>query len=251
MLREEQVWSPSHGTHAPCTAPGFCCQLKLKHLQSCLIPHCFSLRVARASFLIQAEMSYEAWRKAPECALMDEAVAVNMCGGIVTVQHPLQEGQWWWWWWLLAPFRQMAGKFPVSPERDMRPPGSLCVGASSIWSVALQGVQSDSWHLLDQEEVCTAATFSALLSDEQPLLLLLSYAKTSHNWFPLEHLLLLMRATQQHYNQNTSRSKTDSNVHTHSVRLVGVTCVTAGTTTTNRYSNAAQNYCPCNLSGHL
>lgn len=93
MLREEQVWSPSHGTRAPCTAPAFCCQLKLKHLQSCLIPHCFSLWVARASFLIQAEMSYETWRKAPECALMDEAVPVNMCGGIVTVQHPLSRGK--------------------------------------------------------------------------------------------------------------------------------------------------------------
>lgn len=92
MLREEQVWSPSHGTCAPCTAPGFCCQLKLKHLQSCLIPHCFSLRVARASFLIQAEMSYETWRKAPECALMDEAVPVNTRGGIVTAQQPLHRG---------------------------------------------------------------------------------------------------------------------------------------------------------------
>lgn len=137
MLREEQVWSSSHGTHAPCTAPGFCCQLKLKHLQSYLIPHCFSLWVARASFLIQAEMSYETWRKAPECALMDEAVPVNMCGGSWLCSILWAEGQWWWWWWLLAPFRQMAGKLPVCLQK-----GTWGLQAPCVW----EHLQSDLWH---------------------------------------------------------------------------------------------------------
>lgn len=62
--------------------------------------------------------------------------------------------------------RQMARKPPVSPEKDTQPPGFLCVGASPAWSMVLQWVQSDAWHLLDLEEVSTATTFSALLNDE-------------------------------------------------------------------------------------
>lgn len=80
-----------------------------------------------------------------ECALTDKAVPVNMRGVIVTVQQPLHRGTVM----VMAapPIRQTARKSPVSPERSTRPPGSLRVGASPIWSVALQWVQSDSWHL--------------------------------------------------------------------------------------------------------
>lgn len=75
-------------------------------------------------------MSTRPEKSTGERTLLDEAVPVNMHGAIVTVQQSLHRGMGMGM--AAPPIRQKARKSLVSPERNARPPGSLCVGASPI-----------------------------------------------------------------------------------------------------------------------